>query len=264
MKLFVAICSLLVASCSAELRDPKSIDPTESRTRQCEEGEGQPQTTPAPDAIAPLARGNFNPINAGAFSAGQAALGLVGRQGRKRRQAGNRFNPELTPFTWFTTNGESITKEECGDRQKSGAAVANRGPILVQRGVYDVCVKFDKAPTWFFTKGGTNAGCDPTLSCCEWFAPYNNPCSPVKGIFWWETNTNTDCQSSFDLIRDVDRNSLFGVEYIVGASVGEKTRVCHVTNPEKFVEGSEPELLQLDVVITYCGEGCCIYEAEDN
>lgn len=260
MKLFVAICSLLVASCSAQLRDPKSIDPLESRTRQCEEGESNQPTTPAPDAIAPLARGNFNPINPAGFSAGQAALGLVGRQGRKRRQAGNRFEPKKTPFTWFTTDGEKITKEECGKRQKEGKVKANRGPILVQRGVYDVCVKFDEAPTWFFTKGGTNAGCDPTLRCCEWFAPYNNPCSPVKGIFWWEIPLDANCETSWEEIRDVDRNTLFGVEYIVDGKVKDQRRVCHVTNPNEFVDQAEPVLKQLDVEITYCGEGCCIYE----
>lgn len=266
MKLFVAICSLMVAAASGQgLPDPKSIEPTESRTRQCAEGEGQQQEqqqSQPRDAIAPLARGNFN-INPAGFAAGQAALGLVGRG---KRQAGDRFNPENTPFVWFTTNGESITKQECEKRSKEainrGEPITNRGPVFVQRGVYDVCVKFDAAPNWFFTKGGTNAGCDPTLRCCEWFPPYNNPCSPVKGIFWFESFEG-NCEATWASLRASgnDRGSLFGVEYLYGANVGEARTICHVTNPKEFDEGSEPELKQLEVEVTYCAESCCIYQA---
>ena len=67
-QLFVVVSSLLVAGCSGQLRDPKSIPDDESRTRVCEEGEGLDQTTPAPDALPALARGSLNPAaNAGAF-----------------------------------------------------------------------------------------------------------------------------------------------------------------------------------------------------
>lgn len=266
MKLFVVVSSLLVAGCTGQLRDPKSIPDDESRTRVCEEGEGLDQTTPAPDALPALARGSLNPAaNAGAFSQGLGALGLVGRG---KRQAGDRFNPDATPFEWFTTNGESITKEECASRNATAEAtgdpeqrISYRGPVFVQRGVYDVCVKFDKAPTWFFTKGGSNAGCDPSKRCCEWFPPYNNPCSAVNGIFWWETDAETSCTDALDLYyAGKDPRELFGVEYIYGGKKGEIRSVCHVTNPDEFVAGEEPELLKFDVEVTYCGEKCCIYE----
>ena len=72
-------------------------------------------------------------------SQGLGALGLVGRG---KRQAGDRFNPEATPFEWFTTNGESITKEECASRNATAEAtgdpeqrISYRGPVFVQRGV---------------------------------------------------------------------------------------------------------------------------------
>jgi len=258
MKLFVAICSLMVAAASGQLRDPRTIDPKESRTRQCKEEEQQ-QQQPQSDAIAPLARGNFN-INPNSFANGQAALGLVGRG---KRQAGDRFNPENTPFVWYTTDGETLKPEECEDRARTGREITNRGPVFVQRGVYDVCLKFDKAPKWFYTKGGTNAGCDPTLRCCEWFPPYNNPCSSIKAIFWYESFEG-DCNTTWDSMnakQDFNRKSLLGVEYIYGGNVGEARTVCHITNPVEFEGGEDPKIKQLNVEVTYCAEKCCIYEA---
>ena len=71
---------------------------------------------------------------------------------------------------------------------------------------------------------------------------------------------DANCETSWEEIRDVDRNTLFGVEYIVDGKVKDQRRVCHVTNPNEFVDQAEPVLKQLDVEITYCGEGCCIYE----
>jgi len=265
MKLFVAICSLMVAAASGQLRDPKSIDPKESRTRTCT-AEDEPKTQG--DALPPLQRGNLNP-NAGSFATGQAARGLVGRG---KRQAGDRFNPENTPFVWFTTNGETISKEECEDRAEkaraeeaegTGKRIDNRGPIFVQRGVYDVCVKFNDAPTWFYTKGGTNAGCDPTLRCCEWFPPYNNPCSSIKAIFWYES-LEGDCVATYDSLIGskvaTNKKAILGVEYIHGAKVGEARTVCHITNPIEFEKGEDPKIKQLEVEVTYCAEKCCIYE----
>merc|ERR1712154_38445 len=184
MKWLKVLCCLLVSSCRAELRDPFSIDEKENRTPIC-------PPPPPPNA----------------------------EPGRERRQA-----PVPKQFSWFTTNGDTITKEECFERNKTAADAGNRidvkGPILVQRGVYDVCVKFEDAPTWFFTKGGTNAACDPTLRCCEWFPPYNNPCSSVGEILWWETETT--CEEAWAKIEadGIDRGSLLGVDYIYGASVG--------------------------------------------
>jgi len=260
MKLFVAICSLMVAAASGQLRDPKSIDPKESRTRTCTE-EDEAKKAPQGDAIAPLARGNFN-LNPGSFAAGQAALGLVSRG---KRQAGDRFNPKNTPFVWYTTDGETISKQECEDRARTGKAISNRGPVFVQRGVYDVCVKFNDAPTWFYTKGGTNAGCDPTLRCCEWFPPYNNPCSSIKAIFWFESFEG-DCVATYDSMIasnhavTTNKKAILGVEYLYEANVGEARTVCHITNPIEYENGEDPKIKQLEVEVTYCAEKCCIYE----
>ena len=262
MQAFIVLNCLLVSNCWAQLRDPFEIDESENRTPRCE---------PPSEA------------------------------GRERRQA-----PAAQPFAWFTTNGtqcsqlyhsnhatvsrfntftgETITKEECFQRNQTAAEAGNRidvrGPVLVQRGVvskshdkrriraeisidglfqYDVCVKFDDAPTWFFTKGGTNAACDPSRRCCEWFPPYHNPCSAIGEILWWETK-NT-CEEAFSEIeaKGTDRASLHGVDYIYGASVGEKRTLCHVINPKEFLGGEEPKIRALNVEITYCGEKCCVY-----
>ena len=120
-------------------------------------------------------------------------------------------------------------------------------------------MKFDDAPTWFFTKGGTNAACDPSRRCCEWFPPYHNPCSAIGEILWWETKST--CEEAFAEIeaKGTDRASLHGVDYIYGASVGEKRTVCHVINPKEFLGGEEPKIRALNVEITYCGEKCCVY-----
>merc|ERR1719495_745802 len=222
MKLFVVICSLMVSTCTAQLRDPSTVDVNENRTPECP---SQPPAQPS----------------------------------RERRQA----PPKL--FSWFTTNGDVITKEECEARNNANPALAQKGPVLVQRGVYDVCVKFDEAPTWFFTQNGTNALCDPTLRCCEWFPPYHNPCSSVRGILWLEAKAGADCDTAFSNweAKGEERATLFGVDYIYGAMKGENRRVCHVTNPDPFLAGEKPELLTLDVEITYCGEKCCIYQQVD-
>jgi len=224
MKLFVVICSLMVSAATAQLRDPKTIPADENKTPEC----------PRPPQPA-----------------------------RERRQAEAAPPPKL--FSWYTTNGEVLTPEQCEERNKKAIdaekPIAQRGPVLVQRGVYDVCVKFDEAPTWFFTRDGTNALCDPTKRCCEWFPPYNSPCSSVEGIFWFETKDG-DCKATWDSMNTdaLDRESLFGVDYIYGATKGEKRQVCHITNPDQFRTGEAPELLSLDVEIIYCGEKCCVYK----
>merc|ERR1711972_317450 len=77
----------------------------------------------------------------------------------------------------------------------------------------------------------------------------------------WETDAETSCTDALDLYyAGKDPRELFGVEYIYGGKKGEIRSVCHVTNPDEFVAGEEPELLKFDVEVTYCGEKCCIYE----
>ena len=123
---------------------------------------------------------------------------------------------------------------------------------------YDVCVKFASAPKWFYTEGGSNAPCNPSKTCCEWYPPFHSPCHRNIAIYWWETDS--DCKASFEALNISDPKEVYGVPYIFGATKGEKRTVCTVTNPTEFASGSAPETIQQDVTMVYCGEKCCIYE----
>ena len=59
------------------------------------------------------------------------------------------------------------------------------------------------------------------------FPPYNSPCSSVEGIFWFETKDG-DCKATWDSMNTdaLDRESLFGVDYIYGATKGEKRQAA--------------------------------------
>ena len=119
-------------------------------------------------------------------------------------------------------------------------------------------MKFASAPKWFYTEGGSNAPCNPSKTCCEWYPPFHSPCHRNIAIYWWETDS--DCKASFEALNVSDPKEVYGVPYVFGATKGEKRTICTVTNPTEFASGSAPETIQQDVTMVYCGEKCCIYE----
>jgi len=242
MKLFgvVATTALLATACSAQDRTPVEDPNGFLRTPICEDV-GQTD-----DQLPALARGNIG-TNLGA-GANLGALGLVGR-GRNRRQAPEKFDPKKTPFVWYTN-----PKAQSGDDCEAGAgqAVLNRGPVIVPLGTYNVCVKFDKANRWFYTKG-SNAPCDPTNRCCEWFPP--RQCTRTNQVpVWFELKDAASCAEAFSQ----GAKPGLGVEYLQNKAVGEPAAICIHNNPEDSEEEADFDLVQ--VTTAYCGEGCCIFD----
>lgn len=247
MKLFgvVATSALLATVCSAQDRTPIEDPEGFLRTPICEDV-GQTQ-----DELPALARGNIGTgLGAGA---NLGALGLVGR-GRKRRQAEpEKFNPKNTPFVWYT-NPRAGSGDDC--LADSGEAKLNRGPVIVPLGTYNVCVKFDKANRWFYTKG-SNAPCDPTNECCEWFPP--RQCTRRNQVpFWFELpqGFNTCEEATFE-----GHTPKLGVEYLQNKAVGERATICIDANPNRG-EDDPATFDQVSVTTAFCGEGCCIFDRD--
>lgn len=246
MKAFVALLATLLAACSAQDRTPVKDGGGFLRTPICEDV-GEPRSA---SGLPALARGNIG-TQIGATNLG--ARGLVGRGGRKRRQAQEKFNATKTPFQWYT-NTQATNGDDCNADQKTKKL--NRGPVIVPLGTYNVCVKFDKANRWFYTKG-SNAPCSPDNRCCEWFPP--RQCTRRdKVVLWFELPAGSpSCEQAFAN----GANPELGVEYLQNKKVGQKATICIYINPDR----DDNEVAQFDTVpvtTSFCGEGCCLFDRD--
>jgi len=250
MKLLIAL-SALVAACWAQSEQARSTaSELENRTPFCEQAD-QPATD-----LPPLAggQGGLPPL---ARDRGLAALGLVGRGGRKRRQTTENFNPDDHPFVWFTVDQELTDYRDCRDLSKTGNYKLNKGPIIVPLGKLRVCVKFDKASRWFYTKG-TNGPCDPDNKCCGWYPP--SRCSKRTLVpIWFELPAgSSSCEDAYNSGAGQPR---LGVDYLQNRIVGDRSKICILLNPERE-EGEPAQFDTVSTKVAFCGEGCCIFDRE--
>lgn len=242
MKLFVgALSAALLALCSAQDRTPIQDKNGFFRTPICED------VAQSEDELPALARGNIGTgLGAG------ANLGALGLVGRGKRQAGSGFfNEEDTPFVWFTSN-DAFDRESC--KTLSASQKLNRGPVIVPLGTYNVCVKFFAAKSWFYTKG-SNAPCDPTETCCEWFPP--RQCTRRNQVpVWFELPAgSSSCEQAFANGAEPK----VGVEYLLNKTKGDEGAICIYTNPDRD-QSEDPVFDYVPIRIAFCGEGCCIFD----
>jgi len=246
MKLFGAVAAataLFANVCSGQVYTAVEDEEGFFRTPLCRDvAEAESDELPA------LARGNIG-LGLGA-GANLGALGLVSR-GKQQAEPAAKFNASATPFKWYV-NPDARNGDDC--EADEPAFQVHQGPVIVPLGTYQVCVKFFAANRWFYTTG-SNAPCDPTNECCEWFPP--KQCTRRNQVpVWFELpiGSGMTCEQAY---ANGAQPGL-GVEYLRNSKVGSPGAICLFINPNEEEEVAKFE--EVSVTAAYCPGSCCIFD----